>query len=110
VTLVTLNSWMAGAIALVSLGSIACMNGTTCHAVRLAILALLIGGAGQALGFAFSDWDHYLDTILYAGILALLVSNRRGPKWIPSTWSPLLAIGVLLFAVAVLAAVLVSKT
>jgi uncharacterized membrane protein YwzB len=102
-TLMTLNSLIALAIAFVALGSIKCMNGITPHSLRAAMVMVFVGAGGQALGFAAGAWDHYLDTLLYGGILALLIGNRRAPVWIPPAWSPRLAIITSMVTVVIVA-------
>ena len=91
-TLVTINSWIAGVICLVAIGSIRCMNGVTPHAVRAGIVMIMAGAGGQALGFLAGAWDHYLDTLLYGGLLTLLLANRRAPACIPAAASQRLAL------------------
>lgn len=100
-SLITLNSYLAGAIALVALSSVACMNGTTSHAVRSAIVLLAVAAAGQAIGYAADQWDHYLDTLLYGAVIALMLATRRVPLCLPAYWSPLLAGASLVFTVTV---------
>lgn len=71
------NTGLAGVIFLAAIWSVSKMNGTTCHAVRIAILLILVSAGGQVLGVATGAWDHYLDTLLYSGVLLFLIFNRR---------------------------------
>lgn len=71
------NSVLAVVMALAAVWSIARMNGTTRHCIRIGILLILVGAAGQALGFAVGQWDHWLDTVLYTGVFVILVFNTR---------------------------------
>jgi hypothetical protein len=103
-TLMTVNSWLAGVIALVALGGVARMTARTNCAVRWAVLLLMVSAGGQWLGFATGVWDHYLDTMLYGGILALLLANQRQPQWVIDTWSKWSAYAVLGLTVAIVIA------
>jgi NhaP-type Na+/H+ or K+/H+ antiporter len=71
------NSGLALVMALSAVYSIAKMNGTTRHCIRVGILLILIASVGQAVGWAAGQWDHWLDTLLYSGVLFLLIFNRR---------------------------------
>ncbi len=71
------NSGLALVMALSAVYSIAKMNGTTRHCIRAGILLVLVASVGQALGGFTGKWDHWLDTLLYSGVLLLLVFNRR---------------------------------
>lgn len=93
-TLIGFNSFVAFVIALVAAASVKAMNGKTSHAVRCAIVVLFVGALAQSVGFWVKQWDHYCDTILYVGILALLIANLRSPDPIPARWSGRLAIGI----------------
>lgn len=71
------NAALAFAMALAAVWSIARMNGTTRHCIRAAILIILVASLGQALGIALKQWEHWLDTLLYAGVMLLLLFNCR---------------------------------
>ena len=79
-SIVTLNTLIALAVGLVAIGAVRRMSGRTDCAVRWAILLILVGGIGQAIGFFVASWDHYLDTMFYGGVLALLLAEQRGEK------------------------------
>lgn len=100
-TLATVNAVMAGAIFFVTIGSITCMNGVTCNAVRGSMIFILAGSLGQMLGHWTGQWGPYLDTVLYGGLLAFLVANKRSGKSIPSWLSPVLSFGVLVLTLIV---------
>lgn len=91
-TLMTVNALIASIICLVAIGLITSMNGITPHSIRVAIVLIMVGAGGQAIGFASGAWDHYLDTLLYGGILSLLIANRRAPSCMPAGLSNRLAL------------------
>lgn len=95
----TLNAWLAAAVALLAIGTINRMNGTTNWSVRFAVLLILAAMLGQSLGFAAGQWDHYCDTLLYAGVAGFLLSCRRNPIGIPYPWNELSSYGVMLGSV-----------
>jgi hypothetical protein len=99
-TLVTFNVLMAGVIALVAIGSIGAMNGATSNAVRMAVLMIMVGAGGQVIGWAATQWDNYLDTILYGGVLTLLVSTRRGPVLASPAWASRLSLAIVAVTLA----------
>ena len=73
----TFNTALTVVIFFSAIWSIAKMNGTTRHCIRLGILLILVASLGQALGAALTEWEPYLDTLLYCGVLILLLFNRR---------------------------------
>jgi hypothetical protein len=48
-------------------------------AVACSFITLTAGLAGQIIGQVLGKWQASFDTVLFAGILALLVANRRQP-------------------------------
>ena len=72
---VTNGLWVLAA--LTAVWSIARMNGTTRHCIRVAIVLIFVGCFGQALGGFTSQWDFWLDNILQAGLVLLLIFNVR---------------------------------
>jgi hypothetical protein len=90
-SIVTLNTLVALAVGLVAIGAVKRMSARTDCAVRWAILLIVVGGIGQAIGFFSETWDHYLDTLFYGGVLALLLAEQRGQKAEPSVESQLQA-------------------
>ena len=71
------NTLYALAVVFAAAACIARMNGTTPHGVRLGIVLIFAAGFGQFLGPLMQQWGHWLDTLLYTGVIVLLVFNRR---------------------------------
>ena len=80
---VTFNAALAIAVALVMVGTLNKMNGVTDNPIRTSVLIIFVGLLAQGLGVWMKQWDHYADTILYAGIATLAVASRRYPCGIP---------------------------
>lgn len=76
------TSLLAGAAVLLAL-SFNHMTKSTSHAVRFAMLLLFIGVIGQAIGLWLPTWDSWTDTLIFGGVVALLLANTRGPFVFP---------------------------
>lgn len=93
------------AIAAVLVGS--CLNkmsrASSC-AVRWSLLLVLVACVGQAIGPAVKTWDHYVDTLMYGGIVAfLLANNRRATTGVPTRWAePLACVAAVATAIIVI--------
>lgn len=103
-TLNAFNSVFAFVIFLVGACSVARMDASTVNSVRVAIIMVMIGGLGQAMGFASDGWAPWLDTILYGGILTLLLANRRSPQLVTVVWASRFAYVVVGVVIAALLA------
>lgn len=100
-SLISVNAIIAAVIFFTGVGCVKAMNGVTCDSVRWAVIMVMIGAGGQALGVATGQWDAYLDTILYGGILAVFLANKRSGKWIPISWAPHLSAGAMIGSLAI---------
>lgn len=80
---IAINAGLAIIAALITIGTLNRMNGVTDNAIRVSVLMLFIGLLAQGLGIVLKQWDHYADTIVYAGIAGLAISSRRLPCGIP---------------------------
>ncbi len=84
-----LNLVFAVAGALVAFGAIVRMSSETERPIIFAFITVGSGLIGQGLtNFLPDQWELSFDTLLYGGILALLVGTRRQtialkPKWMP---------------------------
>lgn len=76
-TIITLNSIMAFIGALLAIGALRSMTKATKHAPRFAIVIILVGLFAQAFGIWTKQWDHYADTLLFGGIVAFMLANKR---------------------------------
>lgn len=83
----TLNAFIAAVAAFLAIGTLNRMNGTTSWSVRFAVILIFVSMLGQSLGYAAGAWDHYCDTMLFAGICAFLLACRRNPIGIPWPWN-----------------------
>src|SRR5690349_1265439 len=83
----TLNAVLAGVVFCLAIGTANRMNGKTSWSIRVALLVILIGMLGQSIGYFAGKWDHYCDTLLYAGIGAFLLACRRNPVGFPWPWN-----------------------
>lgn len=83
----TLNAFIAFIAAGLAIGTLNRMNGKTSWSVRCAVILIFVSMLGQSLGYAAGAWDHYCDTLLFAGICAFLLACRRNPIGIPYPWN-----------------------
>lgn len=93
-TIESLNAWIAGAVAFLAIGTMNRMNGKTAWSVRYAVLMIFVAMVGQSLGYAAGAWDHYCDTLAFAGIASFLLACRRNPIGIPWPWNAVASYGV----------------
>lgn len=91
---ITLNAVLAIATALLIVGTFNHMDRTTSIAIRLSVLLIFAGLLAQGLGIALRQWDHYADTMVYGGIAAFIIANRRTPCGIPLIYIPKISIGI----------------
>lgn len=78
------NTALAFVVSLAAVWSVSRMNGTTPHVIRAGIVLILVGCMGQVAGVLMREWDHWVDTIFYFGVLVLLLGNRRYKKLQPA--------------------------
>lgn len=84
--------WLTLLVALLgSLAAFGALNkmevGKTKPCVIGATLLIALGLAGQWLSLVHAEWLPYVDTALYGGILALLVSSQRVHTWFLERWA-----------------------
>ena len=88
ITLIGVNTVLAIVLTALAFSSLNKMCMTTDCAVRFAVALIFIGALGQAGGELFGKWDRYVDTLLYGGMIALLLANhRRTPTGVGTRWS-----------------------
>ena len=93
ITLIGVNTVLAIVLTALAFSSLNKMGMTTDCAVRFAVALIFIGALGQAGGELFGKWDRYVDTLLYGGMIALLLANhRRTPTGVGTRWSRQLSI------------------
>lgn len=89
-----LNAFLAIATALMIVGTFNHMNHGTSLAIRLAVLLIFAGLLAQGFGVFMRQWDHYADTMIYGGIAAFIIANRRTPCGIPLRYVPRISIAI----------------
>lgn len=88
-----LNLVFAVAGALVAFGAIVRMSGDTERPIIFAFVTVGSGLIGQGLtNFVPDQWELSFDTLLYGGILALLVGTRRQTIALPKEWMPVISL------------------
>lgn len=81
----TLLIWISASLAF---GCLVKVDGKKNVAVGLAIFMVTAALFGQGLGIVKAEWATYLDTMLYGGMVAFLLADRRRPPLgIPQMWS-----------------------
>lgn len=81
------NVFLAITGALVAFGSINRMENGTGRAIRCAFATTCAGLLGAAISTLLPEhWQVSVDTLLYGGILALLIASRRRPAVIREHW------------------------
>lgn len=91
---ITINAVLAIATALLIVGTFNHMDRTTSIAIRLSVLMIFAGLLAQGLGIALRQWDHYADTMVYGGISAFIIANRRTPCGIPLQYVQRISIAI----------------
>ncbi len=83
-----INCGLSAIAALLAIAALEKMQrGSNC-AIRWAVLLMLMASIGQALGPVLRTWDHYVDTLLYGGMIAFLLANhRRMSTGVPARWA-----------------------
>jgi hypothetical protein len=106
-TLININTALAVLLAVIAFSSLNKMSLSTDCTVRFAIALIFIGALGQAGGELLGKWDRYVDTLLYGGLIALLLANhRRTPTGLGTRWSRPLSF----LAAAVTVAIVVGQS
>jgi hypothetical protein len=75
--LATANSWLALLGVLVLTGVVSQMDHRTCHGIRLGVVLIFAGLAGEFLSQWLSGWGAYVNTLLYAGLIIFVGADRR---------------------------------
>jgi len=84
-----LNFLIAGTTMLVALGAANKMNKDTEVTIVIAFATVGAGMLGTMLGYFSPDrWQLSFDTILYGGVLSLLIGTRRRTIWMKPEWMP----------------------
>ena len=78
-TTIFFNALLAAFAAFVSFGCLVRMTRQTKNSIRVAVILITVALLGAALGVAKGEWATWLDTLLYGGICAFLIGNRRLP-------------------------------
>lgn len=76
---IVLNAYLAGIAALAAFGCLLQMTPKTSHAIRFAVILILVAMVGYALGFARAEWATWFDTLIVGGVCAFIIGNRRLP-------------------------------
>jgi uncharacterized membrane protein YeaQ/YmgE (transglycosylase-associated protein family) len=81
------NVFLAVSGALVTFGALNRMETGTCRAIRCAFATTCAGLLGAAISTLLPEhWQVSVDTLLYGGILALLVASGRRAGMIREQW------------------------
>lgn len=88
-----INFFLALAGALVALGAANRMSIETERTIILAFVTLGAGLLGGCMSYFMPErWQLGFDTLLYGGVLALLVGTRRRTIWLDPRWMPVVSV------------------
>jgi len=87
-----LNLTLAALAMLVAFGAVNRMTCDTPRTIKVSFVTVGAGLIGVCLGYFAPDrWQLPFDTVLFGGLLALLVGTRRQTIWLHPRWMPLVS-------------------
>ena len=90
-----LNGLLAAVGLVAVFGCLNAMNGATDLAIRLALVTLGAGLAGEAAASWLPErWQLVCDTVLFGGVVAFAVATRRAARWVRPELMPRLALAI----------------
>lgn len=92
-----INAAICLAVVVVTFFALVRMRKETELQILLAFPTMAAGMLGAVVGyFRPGDWQAACDTMLFGGVLALMIGSRKNPNWIEPRWIRPIAIGVLM--------------